>query len=46
MKYYVVYWNKWEGFLFQSVPTKAAAQACQGHTGYIRTLKLEVPKDA
>lgn len=42
-KYYVVYWTRMEGFLFQNVPTLAAAQACQGHRGYVRNLKLEVP---
>jgi hypothetical protein len=44
-KYYVVYWTKWEGFIFQSVPNLEAAQACQDHTGYHSWFDLEVPND-
>ena len=44
-KYYVVYWTKWEGFLFQSVPSKTAALACAERTDYNSILCLRVPDD-
>jgi hypothetical protein len=42
-KYYVIYWTRMEGFLFQSVPDEDAAKACEGHSGYYRTIELGVP---
>jgi hypothetical protein len=44
-RFYVVYWTKWEGFLFQSVPSTKAAVACEGLSGYHSTLVLEMPDE-
>ena len=45
-KYFVVYWTRMEGFLFQSVPSGDAARACEGLMGYHNTIVLEVPDEA
>jgi hypothetical protein len=44
-KYYVVYWTKWEGFIFQSVPTLNSAEALSQLTGFHSILTLEVPSE-
>jgi len=44
-QWYVVYWTEWEGFLFQSVPSKTAAHACAEHTDYHSMLCLRVPSE-
>lgn len=45
-KYFVVYWNKHEGFLFQAVATKQKAWECESNNGFDRVLELEVPPNA
>ena len=43
LKYYVIYYTRMEGFLFQSVVDREAMEACEGHNGYHSCLILEVP---
>ena len=42
-KYFVVYWTRMEGFLFQSVPDSDAAWACRKHRGFHSIIQLDVP---
>jgi hypothetical protein len=33
-KWFVAYWTRMEGFIFQSVPDEEAAYACQKYSGF------------
>jgi len=44
-KYYVVLWDKWEGFTFMSVPTFEDMTRSSSLSGFVRTLVLEVPNE-
>ena len=43
LKYYVIYYTRMEGFLFQSVVDRQAMVDCEGLKGYHSYLILEVP---
>lgn len=42
-KYYVVYWTRMEGFIFQSVASRDTADALSQCKGFHSILELEVP---
>ena len=42
---FVVYWTKWEGYLFQSVLDVDAANRCKDHRGFHSIIQLRRAHD-